>query len=304
MKTYSMGELIEKFEELAPSYLACSWDNPGLITGRRGKAIGKIAIALDATENVIDEAIKAGADLLLTHHPIIFKPVAKLDEDESLGRKLAKLIKADMCCYAMHTNFDAAPGCMADIVAKIMGVENRIPLETVEGYENEAFGIGFVADLKEEMYPNVLADYVKEKFNLPFVMYYAGDGTVVSTPEKDLPFMKKLKRIAVCPGSGRGMLQRALSLGAEAFVTGDMGHHEGLDAVDAGMALIDAGHYGLERVFTGFMADFIEKNGYGEVVLVRGADFPAQAVIDRDYTEGGYLSYRSRTLNEGREPLF
>ena len=132
---------------------------------------------------------------------------------------------------------------------------------------------------------------VKEAFGLPDVRIFGDPG-------------KRVKRAAILPGSGKSVIPEALGQQAQVLITGDMGHHEGLDAVDAGMALIDAGHYGLERVFTGFMADFIEKNGYGEVVLVRGADFPAQAVIDRDYAEGGYLSYRSRTLNEGREPLF
>ena len=304
VKTYTMKELADRFQELAPLAYACSWDNPGLITGSYDKEIKRIAIALDATEDVIDEAISAEADLLLTHHPLVFKAVSKINDGNSLGRRLMKLIKADICCYAMHTNFDAAPGCMADIVADIMGVEKKEPLEPVEGFENESFGIGFVGELPEPMYPNVLADHIKKKFNLPFVLYYAGDGSTCDDHGKRLPFLRKVKRVAVCPGSGRGMVSEAIKKGAEAFITGDMGHHDGIDAVDEGIALIDAGHYGLERVFTGFMADYIRKNELGETVLIRGADFPAQAVLDKAYSEGGFLKYREDSLKEQREPLF
>ena len=298
-----MGELAVELEKLAPLSYACSWDNPGLITGRRDKEIRRIAIALDATEPVIEGAVKAGADLLLTHHPMIFKAVSKINDDNSLGRRLMELIRADMCCYAMHTNFDSAPGCMADIVARMMGIEKEGPLEPVEGFEGESFGIGFVGELKEPLYPNVLADRIKESFNLPFVLYYAGDGTDVPDPERRLPYSRKIKRVAVCPGSGRGMAEAALKKGAEAFITGDMGHHDGLDAVSEGMALIDAGHYGLERVFVPFMAEYIRKNGLGEVALIKGADFPAQAVIDENYARGGFAAYRKAATKEHREPL-
>ena len=244
MKTYSMGELIEKFEELAPSYLACSWDNPGLITGRRGKDIGKIAIALDATENVIDEAIKAGADLLLTHHPIIFKPVAKLDEDESLGRKLAKLIKADMCCYAMHTNYDVLG--MAELSGRKMSLEAPEVLEvTRDGEQPE--GIGRVADLASPAPLREICWSVKDRFHL---------GAVKVFGDMDQP----VSRIAISPGSGKSMIKAALDKKADVLITGDIDHHTGIDAVAQGLAVIDAGHYGIEHIFVEDMRNYLEEH--------------------------------------------
>ena len=106
------SEVIEILGKLAPESCACDWDNPGLLAGRSDKEVKKIYIALDATDQVVDAAIKAGADMLLTHHPLIFKAIKKVNDQNFITRRLVKLIQADISYYAMHTNFDAAPGCI------------------------------------------------------------------------------------------------------------------------------------------------------------------------------------------------
>ena len=99
------SEVIEILGKLAPESCACDWDNPGLLAGRSDKEVKKIYIALDATDQVVDAAIKAGADMLLTHHPLIFKAIKKVNDQNFITRRLVKLIQADISYYAMHTNF-------------------------------------------------------------------------------------------------------------------------------------------------------------------------------------------------------
>ena len=116
------SEIIEALRELAPEEWACEWDNPGLIAGRTEKEIKRIFVALDATDHIVEEAVRVEADLLLTHHPLIFKAVKQVNNQNFITRRLLRLIQADISYYAMHTNFDAAPGCMADLAAGRLGI--------------------------------------------------------------------------------------------------------------------------------------------------------------------------------------
>ena len=114
-------ELIEKLEELAPRSLACDWDNPGFLAGRGDKKIKKVLVALDATDRVVEQAVLEHADLLLTHHPLIFRALKQVNDTDFISRRIVTLLQADISYFAMHTNFDAAPGCMADLAAKRLG---------------------------------------------------------------------------------------------------------------------------------------------------------------------------------------
>ena len=111
------SEMIKLLNQLAPEDIALSWDNPGLLAGRSNKEVRTIYLALDADDQVIEDAISQKADMLLTHHPLIFKPVKKINDQDFIGRRILRLIQADISYYAMHTNFDSAPGCMADLAA-------------------------------------------------------------------------------------------------------------------------------------------------------------------------------------------
>ncbi|MCC8082628.1 MAG: Nif3-like dinuclear metal center hexameric protein, partial [Clostridium sp.] len=115
------SELIEVLKGLAPEDCACEWDNPGLLAGRSDKEVKKVYIALDATDQVVEAAIEAGAHMLLTHHPLIFKAIKQVNDQNFITRRLVKLIQSDISYYAMPTNFDAAPGCMAALAARRLG---------------------------------------------------------------------------------------------------------------------------------------------------------------------------------------
>lgn len=259
------GEWIERLERLAPERYACSWDNPGLITGRKDKEIKKVLIALDATDPIVEQAAEESADLLLTHHPLIFSPVKKINDDDFIGRRLLSLIGHDICCYAMHTNFDAAPGCMADLAAAALHLLDGKPLEVMGQTEDgREYGIGKAGILLQAVPLRELAEQVKRKFELPFVTVYGADEAE-----------GLVRRAAICPGSGKGMTRAALEAGAQVLITGDFGHHDGIDAVAQGLAVIDAGHYGLEHIFVSFMADYCRRRVDPQAeILTRPLKFP------------------------------
>jgi len=173
-------ELIKKLEQLAPPVCACDWDNVGLLAGRSNKEVKKVFIALDATDEVVENAVLWGADLLITHHPLIFKPLYKINDKDFISRRIIKLICNDISYYAMHTNFDAAPGCMADVAAEKLGLtdlkvlekEGVMLKESDEGPKETVYGIGKSGYLKKEMTVREIAALVKERFQLPFVTVY------------------------------------------------------------------------------------------------------------------------------------
>lgn len=259
------SEIIKELEALAPVSMACDWDNPGLLAGRSDKEVKKILLAVDATDSVIEQALEQGVDLLITHHPLIFKPLKKVNDQNFISRRILTLIQNDISYYAMHTNFDAAPGCMADLAGKRLSLRFCKVLEpmgtTAEGTE---YGIGVLGEFPEELTLKEAAELVKEVFGLPFVTVFG-----------DLKSTEKIKTAAVCPGAGGSTLSEALAGQAGVYITGDISHHEGIDAVACGMPVIDAGHYGIEQIFMGFMQSYLEEK-LGEAVLVRQAaqEFP------------------------------
>lgn len=241
MKCY---EVIEKLESLSPAAFAEEWDNIGLLAGRRDKEVRTVYIALDATDAVIGEAVRLGADLLLTHHPLIFKKMSRVNTDDFIGRRVCELIRNDISYYAMHTNFDVMG--MADAAADELSLKDRRVLDVTYEDDISKEGCGRVGELKDSMRVEALAGLVKEKFHVPNVRVFG---------DLDSP----VRTVAVMPGSGGGFIQDALAAGADAMITGDVGHHEGIDAVAQGLAVIDAGHYGIEKLFISYMEEFMKR---------------------------------------------
>lgn len=250
------SEIIKVLNELAPESCACEWDNPGLIAGRRDKEVKKILVTLDATDEAVETAIREGADMLLSHHPLIFKPVKKINDEDFITKRILKLIQHDISYYAMHTNFDSAPGCMADLAADRLGLEETSPLEEMGTIEREglslAYGIGKIGKFPRPMTVEETAELVKQAFGLRTVSVYGLEKGSVSCA-------------AVCPGSGGSEIEEALKKGADVLVTGDISHHQGIDAAARNMAVIDGGHYGLEHIFIDFMCRYLEEKLGGKV---------------------------------------
>ena len=234
-------ELIDFFEDVAPKKDALEWDNVGLLVGDSDWDIKKIYIALDATDEVVDAAIACGADLILTHHPLIFKNVNRVDASNFVGRRIIKLIENHIACYAMHTNFDIHH--MGALAEQRLGLMHSIALDVtpIDGVADPNVGIGRIGSLMDET--KTLLQYselVKDRFELPYVRVYGDHETTIHT-------------VAISPGSGRGAIDAAVSGGADVLITGDIDHHSGIDAMAKGLCIIDAGHYGVEHIFIRYM---------------------------------------------------
>lgn len=253
-------QIIEKLEKLAPLSYACEWDNPGFLAGRGDKEVSKILLALDATDEVVAQAKEEQADMLLTHHPLIFRPLYKVNDTDFISRRIVRLLQSDIAYYAMHTNYDTAPGCMADLAAERIGLTGCRPLEVtgtavMDGMETE-IGIGKVGSLRRSCTLMELAEQIKTEFGLPFVSVYGLEHITGA-----------VEVCAVSPGSGESMISHALSAGAQVLITGDIGHHKGIDAVANHMAVIDAGHYGLEHIFMEHMTMWFRQQ-FGDALQV------------------------------------
>lgn len=238
------GDIIEKLESLSPVSFAEEWDNTGLIAGRRDKEVMSVYVALDATDEVIDDALMHGADMLITHHPLIFKKISRVNTDDFIGRRLYKLIRGDICCYAMHTNFDVMG--MADAAADEIELKNRRVLDVTYEDSLSKEGCGRVGELPKLMSVEECAELVKQRFHVPNVRVFGEPGDIVGT-------------VALMPGSGGGFIEKAIDAGAELIITGDIDHHEGIDAVAQGISVIDAGHYGIEKLFIPYIKEYLTR---------------------------------------------
>ena len=237
-------EMISWLEEKYPSKAAESWDNVGLLVGDDEGEVTHVFLALDLTEKVLEEAIAAGADMIVTHHPMIFSGMKKINNHTFTGRKILKLIQKGIPYYAMHTNYDVLG--MADLSADYLKLQNTAVLSVTEENEDGMQGIGRVGELSSKMSLKAYAECVKESLKLNEVKVY-GDLT------------QDVQRVAVCTGSGKSFVDEAIAAGADVYVTGDIDHHTGIDTVAKGMAVIDAGHYGTEYIFMDAMKEEISK---------------------------------------------
>ena len=242
-------EITAKIEETFPKTAACSWDNVGLLAGRKEKEVKRLYLALDATDEVIEHAAAWKADLLVTHHPLLFSSIKRITDDDFIGRRLLRLIREDISYYAMHTNYDVMR--MGEAAAERLLLTDTEPLEVTLQMEEKASvkekGIGCIGMLPERMSLERCAAQVKKIFALPDVRSF-GDR------------QKQIKKVAVVPGSGKDEISEAVEKGADVLITGDIGHHDGIDAVARGLAVIDAGHYGLEHIFMDEMEQFFKRN--------------------------------------------
>lgn len=256
-------KVIEILEKQSPKSYACDWDNVGLLVGREDKEIQKIYIALDATDEAIEEAIANGADMLLTHHPMIFKGMKRVTQEDFIGRRIIRLIQNDISYYAMHTNFDVMG--MADLAADYLGISDTRVLEITSVSETGEEGIGRYGSMKKEMTVRECCEEVKQAFSLENVKVFGN-------------LERKVKTAAISPGSGRSVISNALQAGVDVLITGDIDHHEGIDAVAQKLTVIDAGHYGVEHIFIPYMEQYLKREAKELEIAVQPLTFPFQII--------------------------
>ena len=233
-------DIFSVLEERYPLVYACDWDNVGLLAGDREQEVRRVYIALDATDAAVEEAVRWKADLLLTHHPMIFGSIKRVTADDYIGERLLRLIRNGISCYAMHTNYDVLG--MAQLASDWLGLMETFVLEEVLDGE----GIGKVGSLPGPMTLEECARLVKDCFHLPGVKVFGDLKTRVS-------------QAALSPGAGKSMAGPAMEAGADVLITGDIDHHTGIDLWDMGIAVIDAGHYGIEHIYIEDIRQFLEK---------------------------------------------
>lgn len=247
-------KIIDYMNEIAPEYLAEPWDNVGLLVGDKKSEIEKVLVALDAIDDVIDEAIDIGANLILTHHPISLNAVKKVNSD-TIGGKVYKLIKNNISVYSAHTNFDVAFGGTNDILAEKLGIkdldvlEKTYTLNTESGVRN--YGIGRIGTLEtEKSFLDYIAD-VKKVLGLSYV-------NIVGNTSKSI------KKVAVCSGSGSSYLETAFKLGADLYISGDVKYHDAQNAKEIGICWIDVTHYASENIAIPVLKQYLENKSKSE----------------------------------------
>lgn len=239
-----LKEIITQLEQLSPTSYALDWDNVGLMVGDVTSDVTSILVALDATNEVITEAIEKKVDLIITHHPLIFKGIYKVNTQSLVGNKVYQLASHGIACYSMHTNYDVVGG-MAELAAQMIQLQDAQPLDITIMDSMQTEGIGRVGMLQQPETLEQLVQHIKGVFQLPYVTVYEAK-------------REEYQRIAISPGSGKGEIEEAIKQGAQALITGDIGHHEGLDASEMGLTILDATHYGLEHIFTDFICKYLQ----------------------------------------------
>ena len=230
-------EIERKLYEWAPKELAFEWDNVGLLVGNGAQEICRVLVALDITQEVADEAVRLGADMIVAHHPVMncaWHPVQTLREDDAQGKLLRTLIKNDISAICMHTNLDAAEGGINDLLAEKLGLCGISQL----GEDK----IGRIGTLSCEIPLEVFLQDVVKSLGSNGVRYVDGG--------------KSVKKVAVGGGACRDYIPTAIALGCDTFVTSDLKYNDFLDT--KGLNLIDAGHFPTENVIVPAMVSYLQ----------------------------------------------
>lgn len=247
----TLQDVLNVAEELWPAALAEDWDAVGLVSGRREAEVRTIHFAVDPVRAVIDEACDAGADLLITHHPLLLRAVHSVEAGTFKGQAVHRLIESGCALLTAHTNGDSAVGGVNDVLTEILGIEDAQPLKPAEGGLGQE-GLGRVGDLPEG---TTLGDFAATVFSiLPSVaggVRVAGDRNAF------------VRRAALCGGAGDSLLAAAREAEADVYLTADLRHHpasEAREAVGEGRPyLIDVSHFASEWLWLPAAAQTLER---------------------------------------------
>ena len=230
--TPKLKDLLDVLEQIAPSRLAEPWDNPGLQVGSYSQEIKKIFFALDPTLKTLRFAFKGGAQLLLTHHPLIFRPLSRLEIHAYPQNVIFEAVRNEISVVTAHTNLDVAKGGMNDILANMMELQQVEVLRNAN--EDNKVGLGRIGALIEPTKLSGVVNKVKRILDAEKVRL-VGQGDAM------------IHRLAVVTGSGGRFVPLAFQKGADLLLTGVVSHHHALEAESLGIALIDSGHFYIEK---------------------------------------------------------
>lgn len=227
----TVREIYDYIDSLAPFRTQDRFDNSGLLVGDGTDTVTKAAVCLDITNDVIGEAARAGAELIVSHHPVIFVKPAQIGRDSPVYR----LIRSGIDALCVHTPIDMAKDGISDLMARLMDFPDPEHAEVLHMiHPAEGIGYGKIVQLNEETTAEALADKAKTAFGCTVVRYADGG--------------KPIRTTAVCSGAGNDEIYTCIEKGVDALITGDVKHHGFIDAKNAGLTVIDAGHFHTEAI--------------------------------------------------------
>jgi dinuclear metal center YbgI/SA1388 family protein len=225
----ALDDFVRAVETIAPLSLAYEWDNSGLLL-RCSDRISSVLITLDVTDTAVSEAAAKGCDMILSHHPLMFDAVKRLDCHRTTDAVMMRLIRYGISVYSAHTSFDRAVGGINDAFADKLGLKN---VEILPGLGEDLVRTGY---LEKPLAVKELAEHVKRSLGI--------DAVKVSQTD-----IEAAGKVAIVGGSGGDFIKAAKDAGAQALITGEAKHHHFLNAQAQGVLLVEAGHFDTERCF-------------------------------------------------------
>lgn len=237
----SVRDIANVIEQFAPCSLQESYDNTGLQVGRNEMRVTGVLLCLDVTEDVLEEALRRNCNMIVSHHPLIFKGLKHLTESNATERIVIKAIREDVAIYASHTNLDSAFEGVSFEMGAMLGMTDLQVLEP----RDDGSGLGVIGNIMTTPTIEFLRK-VKKKFNVRCLRYSDEASRLV------------VKRIALCGGSGSSLCRKAIEEGADMFITGDVNYHD-FTTFGPEMILVDIGHYESELCSRGILMRIIHQ---------------------------------------------
>jgi dinuclear metal center YbgI/SA1388 family protein len=246
----TVRDLYEKLSARIPEELSESWDNDGIMCCADDfHEVTRVLITLDVTYEIVDYAISGGFDLILSHHPLVFKPLRAVDPENHISRKLIKLIKADVSVLSFHTRLDKVRGGVNDCLAKLL------QLEDVEPFGDD--GLGRIGHIEAETSLEEFAERIKSALGIDRLTASDARNPVYT--------------VALVGGDGKGYVEEAVDIGADTYISGRIGYNVMEEAEELGINLIEAGHYATEFPVTAFLQSQVAKLAPGVYTEIVGS---------------------------------
>lgn len=241
----NVRDLINCIDKFAPFSSAEEWDNSGLMLGDYHSEVKSVGICLDAVSDAVIEADKKGCNVLLCHHPLIFRGIKKIDINNEPGKTISEAIKRNINIIAAHTNWDKAEEGVNATLANLLGLENCKPLDD----------FGICGNMPEKLNLKDFAEHVKKSWDISRIDIYS----------EEIP--EKISRVSLCGGSGADFWRAAKNFNADIYLTADMKYHELIDAEKSGMTIGLLNHGEMERASLNELAKKISTFGFNAVIL-------------------------------------
>ncbi len=246
----TIKDVASVIEEFAPLNYQASYDNAGLVVGRAGTEVQGVLLAVDVTEEVIQEAKSIGANLIITHHPIVFHPLKRFNSEGYVERCVEEAIRSGIALYACHTNLDSTPGGMSWKLATMLGIENLTLLQSTSQEQNVGFGV--IGELSE---PKCFDDFIESMSST----------LSLSAIRYSKPVERAVSRVALCTGSGGSLISTVKRCGVDLYITGDLKYNDFMEPTGE-FTVVDIGHFESEYCAIDLLFDILSKKMFNFAV--------------------------------------